>query len=39
MPLEEKRKYADYVIDTSGPMTRTKELARAVYVKLKEEAA
>ena len=39
MPLEEKRKYADYVIDTSGAMPRTKELARAVYVKLKEEAA
>jgi len=39
MPLEEKRQYADYLIDTSGPMPRTKELARAVYVKLKEEAA
>ena len=39
MPLEEKRKYADYVIDTSGPMPRTKELARAVYVKLTEEAS
>jgi dephospho-CoA kinase len=39
MPLEEKRQYADYGIDTSEPMPRTKELARAVYVKLKEEAA
>jgi dephospho-CoA kinase len=39
MPLEMKRQYADYVIDTSGPMPRTKELARAVYVKLKEEAS
>ncbi len=38
MPLETKRRYADYVIETSGSMTRTMELARAVYVKLKEEA-
>jgi dephospho-CoA kinase len=38
MPLEKKRRYADYVIDTSGSMPRTMELARAVYVKLKEEA-
>ncbi len=38
MPLEEKRQYADYVIDTSGSKPRTKELAREVYVKLEEEA-
>lgn len=39
MPLEEKRPYADYIIDTSGSMAKTKELARKVYVKLKEEAS
>ena len=31
MPLEEKRKFADYVIDTSGPKESTAEQARRVY--------
>jgi dephospho-CoA kinase len=31
MPLEEKVKYADYVIDTSGPKAHTVEQTHAVY--------
>ncbi len=31
MPLEEKRKYADYVIDTSGPKENTLRQVREVY--------
>jgi dephospho-CoA kinase len=31
MPLEEKRKYADYVIDTSGTKENTVEQTKAVY--------
>ncbi|MBZ5537794.1 MAG: dephospho-CoA kinase [Acidobacteriia bacterium] len=31
MPLSEKRRYADYEIDTSGTQERTKELVRALY--------
>ena len=31
MPLEEKRKFADYVIDTSGAKEETLEQTRAVY--------
>jgi hypothetical protein len=38
MPLEEKRRYADEIIDTTGSFDETRELARAVYVKLGEEA-
>jgi dephospho-CoA kinase len=35
MPLEEKRKFADYVIDTSGPRESTAEQARRVYEALR----
>ena len=35
MPLEEKRKYADYVIDTSGPKQDTVEQTRRVYEALR----
>ncbi len=39
MPLEEKIPFADYVIDTSGSKDDTISRARAVWEKLKEEAA
>jgi dephospho-CoA kinase len=35
MPLEEKRKYADYVIDTSGPVELTVKQTRHVYESLR----
>ena len=35
MPLEEKVKYADYVIDTSGTKESTLEQTRAVYESLR----
>jgi dephospho-CoA kinase len=35
MPLEEKVKYADYVIDTSGTKERTLEQTRTVYASLR----
>lgn len=35
MPLEDKRKFADYVIDTSGPKEHTVEETRAVYESLR----
>lgn len=35
MPLEEKKKYADYVIDTSGPKEQTAEQTRRVYESLR----
>ncbi len=35
MPLEEKRKFADYVIDTSGEKADTVRQARAVYAELR----
>ena len=35
MPLEEKRRYADYVIDTSGPKENTVEQVRSVYQSLR----
>ena len=35
MPVEEKRKYADYVVDTSGSKERTVEQTRAVYEALR----
>lgn len=35
MPLEEKRKFADYVIDTSGPREQTIEQTRKVYESLR----
>ena len=37
MPLEEKRRYADEIIDTTGSFDETRELAHAVYVKLGTE--
>ncbi len=39
MPLEEKRAYADYLVDTSGSKDQTRERAAEVYVKLREEAS
>lgn len=36
MPLAEKRKYADFVIDASGPKENTARQTRAVYQQLKE---
>jgi dephospho-CoA kinase len=36
MPLEEKRKYADYVIDTSGTKNETLRQTRAVYDALRK---
>jgi dephospho-CoA kinase len=38
MPLEEKRPYADHIIDTTGSFDETRERTRTVYVKLREEA-
>lgn len=38
MPLEDKRKYADYVIDTSGTTLETGEQARRVYQELRKQA-
>ena len=35
MPLEEKRKYADFIIDSSGAKESTIEQTRAVYQKLR----
>jgi dephospho-CoA kinase len=39
MPLDEKRKYADYVIDTSGTKVDTERQVRDVYAILKELAS
>ena len=39
MPLEEKRKYADYVIDTSGTKGETARQVGELYRRLKQEAA
>ena len=39
MPLEEKRKYADYVIDTSGTKAETVRQVGELYRRLKQEAA
>lgn len=38
MPIEEKRKYADYIIDTSGTKESTVEQTRAVYDALQSRA-
>jgi len=35
MPLDEKVKFADYVIDTSGPKEKTLAETRAVYESLR----
>jgi dephospho-CoA kinase len=35
MPLDEKRRFADYVIDSSGPKENTVEQTRAVYESLR----
>lgn len=35
MPLEEKRKFADYVVDTSGPKDETLRQVRRVYESLR----
>jgi dephospho-CoA kinase len=36
MPLDEKRRYADYIIDTSGTKEHTFQQTEAVYASLKE---
>ncbi len=36
MPLEEKRKYADFVIDTSGSKEETLRQTRVVYEALRK---
>jgi dephospho-CoA kinase len=36
IPLEEKVKYADYIVDTSGPKEQTRERTRVVYQSLRE---
>ncbi len=38
MPLDEKRRYADYVIENTGSREHTEHQARNVYLKLKQEA-
>jgi len=38
MPLAEKRKYADFVIDTSGEKSETLEQTRRVYEALRRIA-
>jgi dephospho-CoA kinase len=38
MPAEEKKKYADYVIDTSGSLERTLAQTQAVLARLHEDA-
>lgn len=38
IPLEEKRKYADYVIDTDGPKLETMRQVRSVYQQIREGA-
>lgn len=35
MPLEEKKKYADYIIDNSGPIEETEAQCRKVYEELR----
>jgi dephospho-CoA kinase len=35
MPIEEKKQFADYLIDTSGSMESTLEQTRAVYAALR----
>lgn len=35
MPLEQKRKFADYIIDTSGTVAQTEAQARAVFDQLR----
>ena len=38
MPLQEKRSFADFVIDNTGPREKTEEQVKALYVLLKQEA-
>ena len=38
MPLSEKRKYADYIVDTSGSEEETGRQVRVIYRRLKEES-
>ena len=39
MSIEEKRKYADFIVDTSGTFAETDEQVRTVYEALRLEAA
>jgi dephospho-CoA kinase len=39
MPLERKRKFADYIIDTSGPVAETEKQARIVFDQLRSATA
>ena len=38
MPLDEKKKFADYIIDTSGTKADTEQQVRRVYLQLKKES-
>ena len=38
MPLDEKRKFADFVIDTSGTFDETNEQVRDIQQRLRQEA-
>jgi dephospho-CoA kinase len=38
MPLDEKRKYADYVIDNTGTREASEQQTREVFEKLRQEA-
>jgi dephospho-CoA kinase len=38
IPLEEKVKYADYIVDTSGPKEQTRERTQVVYESLRQSA-
>jgi dephospho-CoA kinase len=38
MPLDEKRKYADFVIENTGTREATEQQTREVFAKLKAEA-
>jgi dephospho-CoA kinase len=38
MPLDEKRGYADYIIDNTGSREHTEQQARNIFLKLKREA-
>jgi dephospho-CoA kinase len=39
MPMEEKVKYADYVVDNSGDLDETRRQVREIHSKLQAHAA
>jgi dephospho-CoA kinase len=36
LPIEEKRKYADYIVDNSGPLEKTRRQVEEVWIQLKK---